>query len=313
MLVLLAVVIGLYLIHRTVYGSIYEKAQVLSFLSSAPSFSSFTVPDIGPQPPSPPLSYSLSASSPRVSHALWRAVELGLADFVDPWYRKVSSSPDFPNDLRHMVDHFFNVVAARAKRVDWTVFIVRNILTNLNYLLKIYRLTERQQRKHNALYQAASPQGRHQLLRAELLRTYRLHPGVTEPDQYLRQVSAAVMSRLLSRRDQQCESLRSLLREMLLAYCLKVGMSFVVPYWMNISLINMLNKQKEMEKEKERKRATEPAGTGAVPAAGAAAAAAPPLSLSLSRRQREEEEGEALPSLLHRAGRCAAFSSSAHR
>ena len=246
-LILLATVTGLYLIHRSVSGTLLEKAQLLSALASQPTLASLDIADLPSEPPSPLPNYSLSTASPRISRALWRGVELLIADFVDPWYSKISSSSDFPNDMRHMFDRSFNAVAVRARRVDWTAFIVRNILTNLNYLLRIYRLTEQHLHKTDPFFSnPRTPQHvRHKLMVEELQRAYRLHPGVGDRDGYLRVVSGAVLSRVLGVRDWRCEAMRDLLREMLIAYCLRMGMSFVEPYWLNVSLINGLTKMRD--------------------------------------------------------------------
>ena len=247
MLIFLAAITGLYLIHRSVSGTLLEKAQLISALASAPTFSSISLADLPNDPPSPVPNYSLSTASPRMSRALWRGVELVIADFVDPWYSKLSDQSDFPNDIRHMFDRSFNAIAVRARRVDWTVFIVRNILTNLNYLLRIYRLTERHLHKTDPFFSnPRTPQSvRHKLMVEELQRAYRLHPGVGDRDNYLRLVSSAVLSRILTARDWRCEAMRDLLREMLISYCLRVAMSFVEPYWLNVSLINGLKKYQE--------------------------------------------------------------------
>ena len=246
-LVFLAAITGLYLIHRSVSGTLLEKAQLISALASAPTFSSFSIADLPSEPPSPLPNYSLSTASPRISRALWRGVELVISDFVDPWYNKLSPQSDFPNDIRHMFDRSFNAIAVRARRVDWTVFIVRNILTNLNYLLRIYRLTEQHLHKTDPFFSnPRTPQHvRHKLMIEELQRAYRLHPGVGDRDAYLRVVSSAVLSRILSARDWRCEAMRDLLREMLISYCLRLAMSFVEPYWLNVSLINGLKKFQE--------------------------------------------------------------------
>ena len=246
-LVLLAAITGLYLVHRSVSGTVLEKAQLLAALASAPTLSTFSIADLPADPPSPVPNYSLSTASPRISRALWRGVELVIADFVDPWYSKLSGQSDFPNDIRHMFDRSFNAIAVRARRVDWTAFIVRNILTNLNYLLRIYRLTEQHLHKTDSFFSnPRTPQHvRHKLMIEELQRAYRLHPGVADRDGYLRVVSSAVLSRLLTARDWRCEAMRDLLREMLIAYCLRLAMSFVEPYWLNVSLINGLKKFQE--------------------------------------------------------------------
>lgn len=44
--------------------------------------------------------------------------------------------------VRDVCDHAFNVLGERCIRVDWSPFIVRNVISNLNYLMRIYRLTE---------------------------------------------------------------------------------------------------------------------------------------------------------------------------
>ena len=246
-LIILAIITGLYLIHRSVSGTLLEKAQLLSALASQPTLASLDIADLPNEPPSPVPNYSLSTASPRISRALWRGVELLIADFVDPWYAKISNQSDFPNDIRHMFDRSFNAIAVRARRVDWTAFIVRNILTNLNYLLRIYRLTEQHLHKTDPFFSnPRTPQHvRHKLMIEELQRAYRLHPGVGDRDGYLRVVSGAVLSRILTARDWRCEGMRDLLREMMIAYCLRVAMSFVEPYWLNVSLINGLNKMQE--------------------------------------------------------------------
>lgn len=86
--------------------------------------------------------FVLSEYSLPVCRSLWRIVEYVLSDFVDFWWVKISDSPEFGNDLRDVCDHAFNVLGERCIKVDWSPFIVKNVISNLNYLMRIYRLTE---------------------------------------------------------------------------------------------------------------------------------------------------------------------------
>ena len=44
--------------------------------------------------------------------------------------------------VRDVFDHAFNVLGERSLKIDWTRFIVTNVISNVNYLMRIYRLTE---------------------------------------------------------------------------------------------------------------------------------------------------------------------------
>lgn len=97
--------------------------------------------------PAEHTTFVLSEYSLPVCRSLWRIVEYVLIDFVDFWWLKISDSPEFGNDLRDVFDHAFNVLAERCIKVDWSPFIVKNVISNLNYLMRIYRLTEQGQWK----------------------------------------------------------------------------------------------------------------------------------------------------------------------
>jgi hypothetical protein len=90
--------------------------------------------------------FVLSEYSLPVCRSLWRIVEYVLSDFIDFWWMKISDSSDFGNDLRDVFDHAFNVLGERCIKIDWSPFIVKNVISNLNYLMRIYRLTEQGQR-----------------------------------------------------------------------------------------------------------------------------------------------------------------------
>src|SRR4051794_23393761 len=47
--------------------------------------------------------------------------------------------------VRDVFDHAFNVLGERCIRVDWSPFVVKNVISNLNFLMRIYRLTEQGQ------------------------------------------------------------------------------------------------------------------------------------------------------------------------
>ena len=120
--------------------------------------------------------------------------------------------------VRDVFDHAFNVFGERSLRIDWSRFIVTNCVSNLNYLMRIYRLTEQELNSHNPFFAQTPDEARHRLIKAELLRTYKLHVAVSNPRAYLRKLSTAVLSRILRSSDFKSETVRTLTREVLTTF-----------------------------------------------------------------------------------------------
>lgn len=120
--------------------------------------------------------------------------------------------------VRDVFDHAFNVFGERSLRIDWSRFIVINCVSNLNYLMRIYRLTEQELNSHNPFFAQTPDEARHRLIKAELLRTYKLHVAVSNPRAYLRKLSTAVLSRILRSSDFKSETVRTLTREVLTTF-----------------------------------------------------------------------------------------------
>ena len=196
--------------------------------------------------------FVLSEYSLPVCRSLWRIVEYVLSDFIDFWWIKISDTSEFNNDLRDVFDHAFNVLGERCIKVDWSPFIVKNVISNLNYLMRIYRLTEQEVRSHNPFFENTPEATRHRLLKAELMRTYKLHAAVSNPQAYLRKLSTAVLSQLLRSTDFRSETVRTLARELMTTFVFIPCMNFVEPYWLNVGLVNFLKQQQQQaEKDKE--------------------------------------------------------------
>lgn len=138
--------------------------------------------------------------------------------------------------VRDVFDHAFNVLGERSMKVDWSSFIVKNVISNLNYLLRIYRLTEQELNAHNPFFAQTPEAAKHNILKAELLRNYKLHVAVQQPLAYQRKLSTAILSRILKSNDFRSETVRSLTRECLTAYVFFPTMGFVDPYWVNYGI-----------------------------------------------------------------------------
>ena len=121
-------------------------------------------------------------------------------------------------------------------KVDWSSFIVKNVISNLNYLMRIYRLTEQELNAHNPFFAQTPEAAKHNILKAELLRNYKLHVAVQQPLAYQRKLSTAILSRILKSNDFRSETVRSLTRECLTAYVFFPTMGFVDPYWVNYGI-----------------------------------------------------------------------------
>lgn len=130
----------------------------------------------------------------------------------------LSCLPPTTRAVRDVFDHAFNVLGERSLRIDWSRFIVTNCVSNVNYLMRIYRLTEQELNSHNPFFAQTPDEARHRLIKAELLRTYKLHVAVSNPRAYLRKLSTAVLSRILRSSDFKSESVRTLTREVLTTF-----------------------------------------------------------------------------------------------
>ncbi len=66
------------------------------------------------------------------------------------------------------MEHLFAVLAVKLSQVDWTSFLLKNSVSTLKDLLRIYRITEQQLESANPEFARASEERREQMLCAEL-------------------------------------------------------------------------------------------------------------------------------------------------
>lgn len=85
----------------------------------------------------------LQKSSEAVFRATWRIAEYILRDFVDYWFVKVSDNKDFPNDVREMLEYAVSMLASRSVRIDWPMFISKNVIGTFKDMLRLFRFAER--------------------------------------------------------------------------------------------------------------------------------------------------------------------------
>jgi hypothetical protein len=71
---------------------------------------------------------------------------------------------------------------------------------------------------HNPFFAQTPEEARHRLIKAELLRNYKLHAAVSNPQAYLRKLSTALLSRILRSTDFRSETVRTLTRELVTTF-----------------------------------------------------------------------------------------------
>lgn len=109
-------------------------------------------------------------------------------------------------------------------------------------------------RNHNPFFSNTPESARHRLIKAELMRTYKLHVAVSNPQAYLRKLSTAILSQILRASDFRSETVRTMTREIITTFIFLPVMDFAVPYWMNVSLIKFLTAQQREKEAAEKEK-----------------------------------------------------------
>lgn len=182
------------------------------------------------------------AGQSAVANAVTKLTELALRDFVFSWYTPMTDNQSFPNHLRTLIDVALSRLASRAAKVDWSVFVIESVVPNLTDLLRIYTVSEKELSRYPE-YLTASEERKEEMLKDAITKIYTLHSAASSDKaaiSYLRKVAMVLLSRLLNRRDFQCDTLRSFLRELIAVKVLFPVLGFAIPYWFNVALVMSL-------------------------------------------------------------------------
>lgn len=85
---------------------------------------------------------------------------------------------------------------------------------------------------HNPFFSNMPEAARQRLLKAELMRTYKLHVAVSNPHSYFRSLSTALLSQILRSSDFRSEAVRTLTREVMTTFVFMPVIKFIDPYWL---------------------------------------------------------------------------------
>lgn len=187
---------------------------------------------------------SLATTSPLIYAAIQELIDHIITNFIAVWYYKINvdASPLFISELRQSLNYISNRIATRCSTIDWSRFVVKHIIMQLTYLLKVFRLTKTELMSHNELYCSMTELQQQELLSQQVHSCYQLHPACTDRVTYTRKLCAALLSQLLQPNDFNCTILSVLCREILTFNVLQPAMNFIQPFWVNTLIVKSLSK-----------------------------------------------------------------------
>jgi len=176
--------------------------------------------------PGTPAASSLSAVTaghepldvlPRtVRESLKRMRNYIIRDFVDSWYKaSISDSESFPREVRKAIDYAFWSLSERALSVDWTEFVMEQVLVFITDMLRNMRIMEELLLENDSGFSSLSEEQKMVMIMGHFSKNYNLHPGVNDPKSFLRSVCGKICKVILPPSEYNCAIARYLVREIL--------------------------------------------------------------------------------------------------
>ncbi|XP_067942910.1 sorting nexin-13-like [Watersipora subatra] len=85
-----------------------------------------------------------------IDEQLQEVIKYIFRDYIDVWYREVSTDSSFPHELRKVLNSAIANFASRAKAIDWTPLLTHKLVDEMASHVKLYRRAYQQERKMNA-------------------------------------------------------------------------------------------------------------------------------------------------------------------